>query len=556
VKRPVKRILAFALAIGLTILITSVQSGPSVVSRAEAQAAPQPEKGQGKADPKPLDPKSLPVVAGPASASQEGKDVPVMSPDPQARKAAQEGRGPQAAAGERSKAPTGEAAPGANPPAVNFAFNGQQRCTGDAAFCWDPPDQALAVGPNHVFEANNQKLTVFDKNGVAVLGPTSLQSWFGYASTASLFDPVAIFRNGHFYLVALFVDSGTGTSTINLSVSQTNQANGGWCNYFLNGKLGNSWADFPKLGASVDLSNQANSRILIGTNQFDFSTGGFTNNFVQELPKQALDACAGFSYTNWFSFTDANDNSTLFTPVPVLSYDNDGNRGWSLMATRFGSGSGITVWRNVFGTGFVRDFVDTINYSNPPGATQPTTATRIDTVDDRLQSAVRRYGKTWAIHTTALGGCGAGNDTANPHLFQINTPINAASSLVAVSGPLGGAGTRDAILGSPCGTHLYNASVSHDANGNALFIYNQSGNSEFINPRMGGWHIETGLSFGNLVGAANPGFVNTTGRNGDYSAVALDSLDQRFVWGAVQIELANNSWGTRIGRLILSANAI
>lgn len=574
---------------GLALLgsVSGLEAAPVTLG---AAAAGQPVAGTASVSPTQMNTADLPVISGSATAvapQDEETDGPaapghikkVMSPDDNTRKAAQEGKGPKGKDVDRSKliaqnsladavasgavaalGPASEA-PSANPPgAVNLQFNGLQQCQGDAAFCWNPPDQAIAGGPAHVLEANNEKLEVFDRNGNVVSGPFSLQSWFGTASNVSLFDPVATFRGGHFYLVAL--ETGSSTSTIHLSVSRTNQANGSWCNYAFNGKLGNSWADYPKLGVTVG-ANSANSRLLIATNEFDFSSGGFTNNFVQELPKAQLDACAGFSFTTWSTFTDANDGSIAFTLVPAVNYDNTGDFGWYLATARFGSGSGITVWRNVFGTGFQRFLVDTLDYSNPPGATQPGTSTRIDTIDDRLQSFQIRYNKAWGMHTIDLGGCGSGNDTAVVHIFQAFTPNSTATpSLVTVSDPgsLGG-GTRDGLIVGACGTHQYNGSVSNDANGNALFTYTESGTAEpgtqgYEAPRVGGWHLETGFSYGGFLGAVNPGFVNTTGRNGDYSAAALDSIDQRFVWVGNETLIANNFWGTRIGRLINSANAI
>jgi len=536
---------------------------------AAAAAANPPQHAQAFASPTHLDPTTLPVISGSASPSEQaeltesagpaapGHYRPVMSPDNAAREAAQQGKGPkgpdnvdraQIAAPGRALASANP--PTANVPVVNLNFNGLQQCQGDAQFCWNPPDQALSVGVAHVLEANNEKLEGFTHAGGTVLGPVSLQAWFGRPSNVSIFDPVALYRGGHHYLVAL--EQTGSASTIWLSVSVGDSVTGGWCNYGLNGKVGNSWSDFPKVGVTVG-NNSANSRLLIATNLFDLSTGSFTNNFLQELPKAALDSCSGFSYSTWTNFTDANDNSIAFTLVPLVDYDNgSGDGGWQLETARFGSGGGITLWRNVFGTGFQRFLIDTIDYSNPPGATQPGTSVRIDTIDDRLQSAVKRFNKTWSMHTSRLGGCGSGNDTAVVHTFDIFTPMNGVTTptVVSVSGSqFSGAGTRDFLIAGACGTHQFNAAGSNDRDGNFLFTYSESGDSEYDSPRFGGYHLERGLIFGGFIGAPNPGFINTTGRHGDYAAAVGDPTDNRFVYVANQTEISNNFWGTRIGRL-------
>lgn len=495
--------------------------------------------------------------------------VPVRSPDPAARNAAQRGKGVRGPSIDRSTypgaAPASEAPAGpdanANLPAVNFSFNGLS----ESGFI--PPDQALAVGPNHVVEQNNSRIQVFNKTGTSALGPFSLQTWYS-TPTNFVFDPVGVARKGassasdglRFYEVALFL-SGSD-SRIVLTVSSTNSGTSARCLYHLNGVIwgANTFSDFPKLGVTRDPNNLANSRILIGVNGFTLS-GSFVNNAVLELPKQAIDNCAGFSYTNWVGFSDANDNSIAFTPVPSTDYDEAGGFGWYVVFARFGAGSGHTVWRNRFGAGFERFFIDTIDYANPPNATQAGSGALIDTIDDRMQSAVTRYGKTWVVHTVILGGCGAGNDTAVLHVTSIDTPhANVAPSLS--KGPTvptspGFTPNLDFYQAGPCATHQFNGAISQDSHGNALYVYTESGNATFAHPRMNGFHlVENSIGPVVVLGAGPCACVETRGRWGDYSAASLDPLDQRFVWLASEILLGNNFWGTRIARTIWSGNPI
>jgi hypothetical protein len=299
---------------------------------------------------------------------------------------------------------------------------------------------------------------------------------------------------------------------------------------------------------------------LIGGNLFRFSDNTFVTNTVLEINKQQLDSCVAAAITRWIDFRDY-DSGIGFTPVPTTDYDDTAAYGWHVLLARYGSGTGISVWRNRFGTGWEFTFVDTLDYVNPPDATQPGTATRIDVVDDRLQSAVTRYGKTWGIHTVGLSGCGAGNNVAALHLFSIDTPKTAAAPSLSESPSVPiSPGTNyglDFFSTGPCGTHRFNGAVSQDAQGNALWVYTESGGTTYPHPRINGYHlVESAVGAPVAFGAAPCACTETGGRWGDYSAVALDSLDQRFLWVASEILTANNVWGTRIGRIIWSGSSI
>jgi len=170
-----------------------------------------------------------------------------------------------------------------------------------------------------------------------------------------------------------------------------------------------------------------------------------------------------------------------------------------------------------------------------------------------------RYGKVWVVHAVALGGCGAGLDTAVLHISSIDTPHSAAVPALS-RGVSAGNPFYDFYQAGPCATHQYNGAVSQDSHGNALWVYTESataGALGYPHPRMNGWHVvENTLGPVVIVGAAPCACVNTTGRWGDYSAAALDPLDQRFVWVASEIMLGSNFWGTRIARVIWSGNPI
>src|SRR5205085_9161567 len=112
-----------------------------------------------------------------------------------------------------------------------------------------------AAGPTDLVEVLNAEFVTYTKTGSREFTPKSLDSYFATVDAGlTPFDPVARYRAGHFYLVALVQDTGSETSRIVISVSQTSAGNGAWCNYFVDATTGSggslTWADFPQVGVT------------------------------------------------------------------------------------------------------------------------------------------------------------------------------------------------------------------------------------------------------------------------------------------------------------------
>ncbi len=121
---------------------------------------------------------------------------------------------------------------------------------GGNQFSSEPPDQALCVGPNHVLEAVNTVLRVYDKAGNAGSPVISMNEFFGYppaidrttgAFGAFLTDPVCHFdtTTGRYFLVVLTIDQDvatgdfTGANRLDIAVSKTSDPTGDWWRYKL-----------------------------------------------------------------------------------------------------------------------------------------------------------------------------------------------------------------------------------------------------------------------------------------------------------------------------------
>src|SRR5689334_2198812 len=80
--------------------------------------------------------------------------------------------------------PAGNALAGANPGFAGFAgLNHFQNRTasGGNQFSLEPPDQGLCVGNGYVLETVNDVMRVFDTSGNALIAPTALNAFYGYA---------------------------------------------------------------------------------------------------------------------------------------------------------------------------------------------------------------------------------------------------------------------------------------------------------------------------------------------------------------------------------------
>ncbi len=138
-------------------------------------------------------------------------------------------------------APTGEPMPG-----IDVRFDGPY----DGGLA--PPDPVMAPGSQHVVVLVNVVMSVYDKSGNLLSGPTSLRSFFGIPAGFNVFDPIAIpdpFRD-RFIVGVAARKAADEDSRIYLAFSETNDATGTWNRFWIDAdanQAGN-WADYPAIG--------------------------------------------------------------------------------------------------------------------------------------------------------------------------------------------------------------------------------------------------------------------------------------------------------------------
>jgi len=242
---------------------------------------------------------------------------------------------------------SGNARPKSNPK-LDISFDGlnfhdQRFANGGNQFSVEPPDQALCVGNGFVLESVNDVLSIYDTTGNKLVGPTDLNTFYGYAAAInrrtgargpSITDPICYFDKDTqrwFHVVLTLDHVGTsanlsGTNHLDIAVSQTANPTGAWNIYRLpvqnNGtqgtpdhgcSLGFCLGDYPHIGADANA-------IFLTTNEFSVFGRGFYGAQIYAISKRALAAGGSPNVVLW-NGGDPSIPAPAFTVWPAISPD-------------------------------------------------------------------------------------------------------------------------------------------------------------------------------------------------------------------------------------------
>lgn len=431
-----------------------------------------------------------------------------------------------------------------------------------------PADQAIAVGDTSVgvLQAINVCVDVYNKSGNLQAGyPKSFTSFVGLPAGTPTTDPRAIYDwINHRYIVTFiqFDRNFASASSYWIAVSMGDNPAGGYCLYNLPvqsvAASGGVFPlpDFPRLG-------QDRQAIYLASNIFN---PNFKWEEILVLPKTALYACTGFSFSFFFNLAVGGVVTDSTQPVNVFSAEDD-PRSEYLVTSKdivFGGGcttpcNGLEVWaiHSPLSSPTLNGiFVATTNnYSLPPNASQPGGTNDIDTNDTRISGmAMYNAGSIYASINAANGS------HSEAILYQIQPFVTAGG---ANDGQIASAKILNEIVHGSGSFDVYYATQQPDPEGNVTYVWNFSSSTSFpsliYSSRRAAQTVgtEPDGGFFAVAGAGfyNQGFGSPPFRWGDYTAVAPGGLASAGGTGANPVMYfagmfarSDGTWGTAIGK--------
>ncbi|HEY0381095.1 MAG TPA: hypothetical protein VGC72_02740 [Candidatus Elarobacter sp.] len=437
------------------------------------------------------------------------------------------------------------AAPVTTTPTIGDNFDGVGRTA------LDPPDPALAVGPDDVMTAVNAEFAIASKSAPSALASVPFSALFGPVLPRDanfMFDPKLAydhFAKRWIVIVGAKRETPRG-SWIMLAVSQTSDPRGSYYTWALDAALDGTkvtanWADYPTLG----FDEQA---IYVAVNMFQFG-GPFQYTKLRILNKSEVYVAPGAvaPALRWYDISVIlnPDHRTVFTLQPAVHYRAARGPAYFVNAL-WPSGGALTVWTltnplNGWKTppaapAFTAASVACQTYDLPPAAVQRGSATKITTDDSRLLNAVYHGdGATkglWTTHTSKFTWPGESEARAVAQWYQLDV----TGSKVVQQGRYGAPGVY----------HFFPA-IQTIANGDAFMVFSRSSASDFPQLRATGRQAADPpgtLSNSVVVQAGASAFPGT--RWGDYFSVARDPGDEGVAWMVGEYVGPGGDWATRI----------
>ncbi|MBI1827053.1 MAG: hypothetical protein HY287_09815 [Planctomycetes bacterium] len=415
-----------------------------------------------------------------------------------------------------------------------------------------PPDTVGAVGPNHLVVLINTGFTVQNRLGVVVSPQVSLSAFWSALGTAAgqpasvPFDPRVFYDQYAGRWVAASLGNpqqrdGTNNAWLLVAISQTNDPTGTWNFYAIHANNApthtTDWADFTEMG--VDPNN-----VIVTVNMFN-TVGNFVHADVWIINKASMIAGPG-------PLVQGTDYALIHNPcgtggfsyAPVLTFGQTPGTAASYLVNPFWIDNATQTRRffrvnKITGTGASavlacnggNDFIEVAKYNfNMLDAPQSSCATGIASNDSRLSIGTLRNGHIFITHAV---GSGAGTPAIPPSKPEVAWyEINPAT---AGAFP-GGAPVQQGRVSDPNLYYIF-PSIAVNANGEVALGFSGSSSSTFAGAyytaHCAGGAAGTMQTVAQLKAGVGPylkTFGGTENRWGDYSATAIDPLDDSSFW--------------------------
>ncbi len=179
-----------------------------------------------------------------------------------------------------------------------------------------PLDNSIAISNGgKIISVANTTIEFYQPNGTRTY-TNSIEGFFNDPGIIDVCDPVVHYDSGsdRFIFFAQECSGSSGNTYLLICFSQTNDPNGSWWRYKLDGDPAdlNTWFDYPKIAVS-------NNELYITGNSFT-NSGDFHDVLLYQIDKQDGYAGSNLSWQYWNNIPDA------FTLLPV-SYGQQGNYG-------------------------------------------------------------------------------------------------------------------------------------------------------------------------------------------------------------------------------------
>ncbi len=406
-----------------------------------------------------------------------------------------------------------------------------------------PPDTMGAIGASQFMETTNGVYAIYSKStGTLQSMKTMANFWTDIGGEGGNGDSRVMFDKTSQKWIAL--QFGNSTADVQIAVSNTSDATGGWKTTKFTGFAGGT-ADYPTL--AID-----NAGVYIGTNNFGGKCGGsnYCGTTLNVISRADLFGAAP---------TAANVKQFV-TPYP------GGESGYAIQGV---NSSGPTSGRIIAAAAYTNDVVR-YNISNPgtPGATQgpvvalgtqdygdngggrqPDGTRNIDTLDPRIgASAWEMNGKIYSVYTAT----DLGSDHTGVRWLVTDADTNAIiqqgsiqdGSFDYYQGSLAINSSGQVVIGfNRSGYETADLNGDGLADGNVSFMartFNSDGSGALSETGELLLHVSPVSDYHN--GSAQGQAAAGRQRWGDYSAVTLDPTDDQTFWAIGEYaEVWNNA---------------
>lgn len=410
-----------------------------------------------------------------------------------------------------------------------------------------PPDNAGAVGPQHVVQLINGAFAVYDKTAAhntlelisgrqfwinAGVDPGLGISNLGAFNQRILYDPTA----GRWIAAALTGD--TIDNDVMIARSDTADPLGTWQAVSFLGNVGGDgkFADFTRLG--VDANG-----VYISTTNFTENSqdGGLDSVSIFSLPKADLLAVAP-TLANLTRFDMLDPGEYGMSIQPVTNFGPTSGHA-TLIGSSYAPVDTVLLRSNLSltdGPGALLSpgtTIDVAQYSNPPRGAQPDGTRTLNYLDDRTGTNVYQVnGTIYLTHGTKVGS-------------------NGAIQWVLIDEQTGQV-ISEGILSDP-NYDYFQPSIAANANGDIVLAFNRSGFGPDGNIRI---LAVVGKTEGGITTFGDPFLLKNSpvqnyhylsDRFGDYSTMVVDPSNPNAFWTFNQFAVAGNQWGTQITQILV-----